>query len=234
MKGEEIGGVYLGAEGTGLLMEELIGKTKVVSFDVDGTLVDAEFNDLVWLEEIPRLYAEKEGISFKEAHRFVLQEYEKVGEKDVRWDDMNHWLRTFSLQKTYGEILRKYEERIKIYPDARTTLEALKGSFPIIIITLMPREFLGVKLKNLNGYFSKTFSTISDFKDIKTSHVYRQICLSLNIAVDELLHVGDSWELDYVESKKAGVRAFCVDRAGKREGDGVIGSLEELIPLLKK
>jgi putative hydrolase of the HAD superfamily len=215
-------------------MEELGRKTKVVSFDVDGTLVDAEFNDLVWLEEIPRLHAEKEGISFEEAHRFVVGEYEKVGEKDLRWYDMNYWLRIFGIQKSFGEILRKYEERIKLYPDARNTLQELKGSFPMIVITLMPREFLEIKLKKLNGYFHATFSTISDFKGLKTSHVYREICLRLNIGVDELLHVGDSWEMDCVEPKKAGAKAFCVDRSGEREGDSVIGSLEELIPLLKR
>ncbi len=215
-------------------MEELVGKTKVVSFDVDGTLVDAEFNDLIWLEEIPRLHAEKEGISFEEAHRFVLGEYEKVGEKDLRWYDMNYWLRTFGLRKSYGEILQKYEEKIRLYPDARAILEALKGSFPMIVITLMPREFLEVKLKKLDGYFHTTFSTISDFRGLKTSRVYREVCLRLNIEIDELLHVGDSWEMDYLEPRRAGVKAFYIDRAGGKEGDSVIGSLEELIPLLKR
>ena len=213
-------------------MEGFVGKTKTISFDVDGTLVDAEFNDLVWLEEIPRLYAEKEGIDFEEAYRFILGEYEKVGENDLRWYDMSYWLRTFGLKKTYKEILQKYEGKIDIYPDVRATLEALKGSFPMIVVTVMPREFLDVKLKKLDGYFYATFSTISDFKGLKTSDVYREICLRLNIALDELLHVGDSWEMDYIEPRKAGANALYIDRAGKKEGDGVIRSLEELIPVL--
>ena len=215
-------------------MEGLGQKTKIVSFDVDGTLVDAEFNDLVWLEEIPLLYAEKEGISFKEAYRFILGEYEKIGEKDLRWYDMNYWLRTFGIDRSYNEILQKYEEKIEIYPDARAILEALKESFPMIVITVMPREFLEIKLKRLNSYFSETFSTISDFKDVKTSHVYSEICLRLNIEVDELLHVGDSWQMDYLEPVKAGVKAFYIDRTGGKEGDNVIKSLEELTPLLKR
>ncbi len=216
------------------MTEGLGRKTKVVSFDVDGTLVDAEFNDLVWLEEIPRLYAEKEGISPGEAYKFILGEYEKVGEKDLRWYDMNYWLRTFGIDRSYNEILQKYEERIEVYPDARAVLEALKDSFPMIVITLMPREFLEIKLKRLNGYFSKTFSTISDFRDVKTSYVYREICLRLNIAVDELLHVGDSWQMDYLEPRKVGIEAFFIDRTGDKEGDNVIRNLEELTPLLKR
>jgi len=32
---------------------------KIVSFDVDGTLVKEDFNDLIWQKEIPSLYAQK-------------------------------------------------------------------------------------------------------------------------------------------------------------------------------
>jgi len=207
-------------------------KVKIVSFDVDGTLIDAEFNDLVWLEEIPRLYAEKEKISFEEAHRFIVKEYEKVGDKDLRWYDMDYWLRTLELGRSCSEILRKYEDRIKVYPDAEKVLETLKKRCPMIVITLMPREFLEVKLRKLNGYFTASFSTVSDFKSLKTSCVYKEVCRKLNVQEDELLHVGDLWEMDYVEPKKAGVNALCIDRTGKRAGNGVIGSLEEVIPII--
>lgn len=206
---------------------------KIVSFDVDGTLVEAEYNDLVWLEEIPRLYAEKEGINFEDAYRFVLGEYEKVGEKDLRWYDINHWLRHFGIKKTFGEILEKYEDRIKIYPDVKKTLTALREQIPMIIITVMPREFLEVKLRKLDSCFLKTFSTVSDFKSVKTTHVYREVCRQMDIAEDELLHVGDLWEADYLVPRAAGVKALCVDRTGKKERNGVIKSLEEILTVVR-
>ena len=207
-------------------------RVKVVSFDVDGTLVHAQFNDLVWLEEMPRLYAEKKGISFESAHRFIVEEYEKVGEKDLRWYDMSYWLRTFGIEKSFSEILRKYEKEIRLYPDVMTTLRALKEHFPMVVITLMPREFLEVKMKKLDGLFSTSFSTISDFNGLKTSDVYREVCSRLNVEADEIVHIGDSWEMDYIEPGKAGIKSFYIDREGKRKGDGVIRSLEELIPIL--
>ena len=214
-------------------MKKPPAKTKIVSFDVDGTLVDAQFNDLVWLEEIPRLYAEKERLSFKEAYGFVLREYEKVGEKDLRWYDMNHWLRHFGVRKSYAEILRQYAQRIKVYPEVERTLSALHNKFPMIVITLMPREFLEFKLEKLGDYFFKTFSTISDFKSVKTEQVYREICKRLNIAEHELLHIGDSWEADYVAPTEAGVKALCVDRDGKRNGCGLIKGLDEILTILQ-
>ncbi len=210
---------------------------KVISFDVDGTLVDAEYNDLIWLEEIPRLYAEKEGIDFKTAYDFILSEYEKVGENDMRWYDMNYWLELFGINRTYAEIMQKYTDRIKIYPEVEKTLEILQSKLRIVVITLMPREFLDVKLKKLNGYFSRTFSTTSDFKSQKTTGVYREICRLLCISENELLHIGDSWEKDYIAPKKAGIKTLYLDRTGNTEslaadGKDTIRNLEEALAVL--
>jgi putative hydrolase of the HAD superfamily len=45
---------------------------KIVSFDMDGTLVNPEFTDWVWLHGIPTLYAEKTGLPFKKAKHYVV------------------------------------------------------------------------------------------------------------------------------------------------------------------
>lgn len=211
---------------------------KVISFDVDGTLVDAEYNDLVWLKEIPRLYAEKEGIDFKTAYDFILSEYEKVGENDMRWYDMNYWLELFGINRTYAEIMQKYTDRIKIYPEVEKILEILQNRLKMVVISLMPREFLDVKLKKLNGYFSRTFSTTSDFKSQKTTGVYIEICRLLCISENELLHIGDSWEKDYIAPKKAGIKTLYLDRTGNSESLAVeekdtIRTLEEALAVLE-
>ena len=211
---------------------------KVISFDVDGTLVDAEYNDLIWLEEIPRLYAENKGIDFKTAYDFILAEYEKVGENDLRWYDMNYWLELFGINRTYAEIMQKYTDRIKIYPEVEKTLEILQSKLRMVVISLMPREFLDVKLKKLNGYFSRTFSTTSDFKSQKTTGVYMEICRLLCISENELLHIGDSWEKDYIAPKKAGIKTLYLDRTGNTEsltadGKDTIRTLEEALAVLE-
>ncbi|MHC1599567.1 MAG: hypothetical protein ACXQS5_01925, partial [Candidatus Methanospirareceae archaeon] len=58
---------------------------KVVSFDVDGTLVSQGFADCVWLQGIPQAYAEKEGLSFEQAFEFVKSEYDKIGDNRIEW-----------------------------------------------------------------------------------------------------------------------------------------------------
>ena len=58
-------------------MENWKNKLKVISFDVDGTLVDLEYNDLVWFKEIPQLIAHKKKIGFEESLKLVQGEYNK-------------------------------------------------------------------------------------------------------------------------------------------------------------
>ncbi|PKP56800.1 hypothetical protein CVT91_12195 [Candidatus Atribacteria bacterium HGW-Atribacteria-1] len=63
---------------------------KIISFDVDGTLVDLEYNDLVWFKEIPELVAQKKKISFERSLKFVYEEYAKLGEHNLNWYDINY------------------------------------------------------------------------------------------------------------------------------------------------
>ena len=47
---------------------------KVISFDLDGTLVQGKFGDMVWRHGIPGKYAEKYGVRLKEAQRLILKD----------------------------------------------------------------------------------------------------------------------------------------------------------------
>lgn len=200
----------------------------VVSFDVDGTLVPMEFNNLVWMEELPALIAEKRGMSLEDARIYTISEYEKVGEGDLRWYEMNHWIDHFDLDTTFETILSKYESRIKTFPDVMPTLEKLENRYTLILTTAMPREFLEVKIRTIKQFFQFDFSVISDFKQVKTPESYLTICERLNISPSELLHIGDHWEFDYVAPIEAGANALFLDRQRKRVGDFVIHDLEEL------
>jgi hypothetical protein len=39
----------------------------VVSFDMEGTLIDNNFSDLIWETDIPRLYGQKHGLDIETA-----------------------------------------------------------------------------------------------------------------------------------------------------------------------
>jgi phosphoserine phosphatase len=64
---------------------------KIISFDMDGTLIAPEFTDWVWSHGIPTLYAEKFGTPFEAAKAFVEGEYRKVGEGATEWYDIGRF-----------------------------------------------------------------------------------------------------------------------------------------------
>ena len=46
-------------------------KTKVISFDLDGTLTDSVFAESVWLKEIPKAYAKKYNTTLEKAQNWA-------------------------------------------------------------------------------------------------------------------------------------------------------------------
>ncbi|OYV14143.1 MAG: putative hydrolase of the HAD superfamily, partial [Methanosaeta sp. NSM2] len=52
---------------------------RIISLDMDGTLMKSRFVDKVWMEGIPALYAERTGLDFPAAKEHVIGEYARVG-----------------------------------------------------------------------------------------------------------------------------------------------------------
>jgi putative hydrolase of the HAD superfamily len=50
----------------------------------------------------------------------------------------------------------------------------------------------------------------------------------LGVTPEEIIHVGDHYEFDYLVPRSLGIRAFFLDRSGQRNGDSVLWSLEDL------
>ncbi|MEA2086736.1 MAG: HAD family hydrolase [Candidatus Caldatribacteriota bacterium] len=201
---------------------------KIISFDVDGTLVDLEYNDLIWFKEIPELVAKKKKISFKKSLKLVQDEYTKLGEHNLNWYDINYWISYFDIEMSPNKIFEKYESQVKIYPEVIPLLEELKKNFILIVITAMPREFLIPKMKKLEKYFKFSFSALSDFKELKNSEIYSKISKALNVPPEQILHIGDHWEFDYLAARKAGMNAIYLDRSNTKKGKFIINSLGEV------
>ena len=205
--------------------------TKFVSFDMDGTLVDPEFTDWVWLHGIPSLYAEKAKLPFGEAKHFVVEEYLKVGEGAIEWYDIKYWFQFFQLGQSWRDLMGRYVDKISIYPDVRDILDRLKEKFPMILTSNAGREFIDVEMETtgLRVYFDRIFSATSDFGEVKkTIGFYQRICQILGANPQEIVHVGDHYEFDYLVPRRLGIHAFYLDRSGEKGGDFVLRDLGEL------
>ena len=204
---------------------------KIISFDMDGTLVDPEFTDWVWLHGIPTLYAEKANLPFEEAKHFVVEEYLKVGEGAIEWYDIKYWFRFFQLERNWKDLMHQYVDKINIYPDVNYILEGLKDKFPIILTSNAGREFIDVEMEatGLRGYFNRIFSATSDFGEVKkTADFYQRICQIVGARPQEIVHVGDHYEFDYLVPRSLGIHAFYLDRLGEKRGEFVLQDLREL------
>ncbi len=208
--------------------------TKVISFDADGTLVDTNFTDSVWFEGIPKLCAKRWGVPFEESLKIVKLEYKRIGPERVEWYDLDYWIKKFSLGgKT--KLLQGYSDRARLYPEVEGVVKKLSREYNVVIASASSREFLDLEMKRtgIRKYFSRVFSSISDFGTIgKSTDFFRHVCGEMEIQPSELLHVGDRRDHDFTVPRKLGIKAVLLDREGKRSGEWVIHDLKGVYKFL--
>jgi putative hydrolase of the HAD superfamily len=127
--------------------------------------------------------------------------------------------------------MHQYVDKISIYPDVHCILDRLKEKFPIILASNAGREFIEVEMEatGLWRYFDRIFSATSDFGEVKkTIGFYQRICQILGANPQEVVHVGDHYDFDYLVPRTLGIHAFYLDRSAQQRGDFVISDLRDL------
>ena len=201
---------------------------KVISFDMDGTLIDNEFNLYIWYQAVPELYSCQFNIGFQQAKEYVSAEYDRIGMNALQWYDIKFWCRHFGLEADWKEILPKNAHRVNPYPEVKPALAKLSRYFNLVVTSLVSREFLGVEVQVVGNYFNRLFSVTSDFHQVrKTPEVYHSVCRLLNIIPGEMVHIGDDWQSDFLIPREGGIRSFYLDRQRQKEGKNVVHNLED-------
>jgi putative hydrolase of the HAD superfamily len=204
---------------------------KIISFDLDGTLVKSTYADSVWLEGLPIIYAKEKKVPLEQAKQYIFKEYEKIGKNRKEWYDIDWWFKQFKLKENWKNLLNNYKNTIQLYPETIEILEKFSKKFELIIISNAKREFVEIQLEEtyLKSYFKHVFSSLSDFSTVKKlPNVYRDILNFLNIQPNEIVHVGDSKEFDYESPQKIGIKSFYLNREKIESNNHTIHSLSDL------
>ncbi len=92
--------------------------------DMDGTLLDLAFDNHVWINLVPRRYAQRHNTSLHDAEREVHGQLQ-AARGELRWYCLDHWSNVFDV-----DILQLHHDvshRIGYLPGAMTFLRAAKA-----------------------------------------------------------------------------------------------------------
>lgn len=201
---------------------------KIISFDLDGTLVDGLYGEMVWNHGVPKAYADRYGISFDEAKVFTRGEYESVGDGRLEWYDIEYWLHRFDLSISAHHLLNQYESYIVLLPWAREVLATLGQKYTLVLASNAARIFVEKELSyaDIGWHFTHIVSATSDYGIVKKGDsFYRTLLGRLGAMPHEVVHVGDHKVFDFEAPSRFGIEAYHL----YPEGNGH----EKVIPNLK-
>ena len=213
-------------------------KKKLISFDLDNTLIDPTYITFVWEVGIPQLYAKKHNISISKATHIVIAEYERIGDVSLEWYDITYWFQYFELPGKWENLLEEHRDKIRPFPEVKDVIKDLARYYDLIITSNAAREFVEIEIKDvgIENSFTRIFSATSDFQQVKkTPQFYQQICEIMKTEPSDTIHTGDHYEFDYLVPKSVGIKAFYLDRDGTRPRDNfTVKNLKEFAALIKK
>jgi putative hydrolase of the HAD superfamily len=198
---------------------------ELISFDAEGTLVTPDFSQAIWHETIPALYAQKNNIELARAREIVAGEYAKVGDQRLEWYDVGYWFGYFQLGPPEPAI-KSCVPKVSYYSEVKEVLSSLEGRYRLVVSSGTPLELLEPQLESIKNYFAGIFSSISLCQGLKTPRFYAYVSELMEVSPDRIVHVGDSWQFDYLNSRQAGINVFHLDRKGG--GEESLTSLLEL------
>jgi HAD superfamily hydrolase (TIGR01549 family) len=193
---------------------------EIVSLDAEGTLVTPDFSETIWHEAIPALYAQKKGLDFAQAKKCITEEYDKVGVHRLEWYDIEYWFSCLELGSS-EPVIESCLNKIAHYPEVMEVLSSLTAQYRLVVASGTPLRLLDYLLRDIKPYFVRVFSSISHYRQVKTPDFYLKICEEMSVEPGQVIHVGDSWQFDFLNASQAGINALYVDRSGANHQDSV-------------
>jgi HAD superfamily hydrolase (TIGR01509 family) len=130
-----------------------------VFLDMDGTLLDLNFDNHFWLEFVPRCYAERHGLSVAEAEARLKPRF-KATEGRLEWYCLDYWTEQLNLDLV--GLKAEIAGLIAVLPHVTDFLEAVRRSGRrLVLVTNAHPKSLGLKMEQtcLHVFFDAIISS---------------------------------------------------------------------------
>ena len=138
------------------------------------------------------------------------------------------------IEKLIG-VWNKNRLLASVYSDTIDTLKALKTKkIKIALVSNAPSGSVEPVLERfeMNDLFDGIFISCEEGK-LKTNGLFEAAMKKLKLKPADVLSIGDSIETDIKGAEAAGIKAYLLDRKGRREVENKITTLTEILKLLE-
>ena len=130
-----------------------------VLLDMDGTLLDLQFDNWFWQQHVPDCYARQLGLEQAEANR-IIHDWITSHQGTLNWYCLDFWTAELGLE--IAGLKRAAGDRISVRPGAEAFLQKLQASDKqVIMVTNAHRDALHLKLERtgIDQYFDELVSS---------------------------------------------------------------------------
>lgn len=176
-----------------------------VLLDMDGTILDLAFDNFFWLEHMPKIYGDKNGLSLEESKKLLASSYGEY-QGTLKWYCLDFWSEKLGLDIPKLKLALK--DRVSFRPGAIAFLKFLKNNNKrVFLATNAHPKTLEIKL--LSAKFHDYFDALTsshEFGYPKEVQAYWQ-ALQRQISFDpeRTLFVDDSVKILH-SAKDFGIR----------------------------